>query len=326
MKDIIPFNDVWLDCHNNLKSTLLAYMDQKYKYRGLNNNYQYSIFQDISDNGKEFDYITEFQKFFDYEEIGTLERVTPQNKDEFMNIVIQHLKRDNGFVLMRVDLYNWMEGSICWKKYHWDHYSLLVDYDDLNARFIVFDENKAEYTTTFIDENKLYDNRANNPKFEPLRLITINKEVKFPDITIEEIMENANIIIESIKKSTNRYYWALKESDYDVFSHKDVNGVYLQRIEGRLKADAMLMNLIGEKCLQDTKIMKMISEQFNVLANEWTSIRMALYMIYYRKANRKVLLDKINDKVKKTLLQEKENWEKMIRLLEDNCDKKLTVL
>ena len=309
MKKIEPYNDVWLDCYNNLKVSLLRYINEENVVRGFNNNYKYNILPFSFEGSKEFYCISEEQYIIDYKEFAEVTKINPTSQEEFYEIIKEQLKNKNGFVLMRTDLFDWLEGNICWQRYHWDHYSLLVDYDEINKQFTVFDEKGGNYVQFFVPESKLYQCIFHTDKFEILRLITLTKD-KVELQSIDEIKKNAIEIIESIDNCLKYDFWNMENYIYDGGHYKDLNGIYLQKIEGRHKANSKLMTWLNAGNEKGDYIK--FQNAFDELATEWSKIRMALFILYVKRNNREKKIQELNQKMKDCLLTEKEIWNEVI--------------
>lgn len=312
MKTIEPYNEVWLDCYNNLKLSLLRYIDEENVIRGLNNNYKYKIFPHKFEECDEFYCITEDQTIIFYEEFSDIERVSPKTEEEFYDVVKNQLSMENGFVLMRTDLFDWLEGNICWQRYHWDHYSLLVDFDEVSRQFTVFDEKGGNYVKFFVPESKLYKCLFYSDKHELLRLVTLKPE-KVRVQSWDEIKSNAQTIIDSIDKCMECEFWTMEEYVYDGGHYKDLNGVYLQKIEGRHQANALLMKMLEERGAADGVDFAKYRSAFEGLAVEWGKIRMALFVLYLRKKNREQKIRELNEMLRECLQHEKDLWLEIMR-------------
>ena len=313
MKSIEPYNRVWLDCYNNLKLSLLISINPKYEMRGYENVYEYFCHEQVAGSGQVVNCITEEQSYIDYKEFAQMEKLNPSSEEEFLEIVINQLKQKKGFVLMRTDLYDWLEGSVSWHNYHWDHYSLLVDYDEAKDMIVAFDEAGGQYKKLYVHREKLYSHLFNNPKFEKIRLITIKDSVSLHPISFQRLVNNAEKIVKSIEKCIGKELWYMQASDYEAFWYKDLNGVYLQKIEGRQKANAMLMGELGGMDIGlSHEFFDKWKDAFEKLSNDWVTIRMALYLIYRKEKSRDEKLIEINKKVQSCLLIEKRIWEEFL--------------
>lgn len=314
MKKIEPFNDVWLDCYNNLKTSLLQYIDKSYLARGYINNYTYEIMPYIFENSKEFYCITEEQRIIDYEEFTEQKYANPENEEEFLEILKEQISNKDGFALMRTDLYDWMEGSVCWHRYHWDHYALIVDYDKENKRFLAFDEKGGNYIKLYVPESKLYKCVYHTKDFEIFRFITLNNNSNIVLPSIESIKQYATGIIDSIDDCKPIDLWEMEEFILEGGHYKDLNGVFLQKIEGRQKANSFLLCWASKNYSALKDRCKEFEVGFNELSAEWSKIRMALYLLYMRKNNRKEKILELNSMVHACFDKERKLWTSVINL------------
>lgn len=324
MKSIEPFNKVWLDCYNNLKLSLLININPAYERRGYENIYEYSCNVHIPESGIKVNCISEEQYYVDFSDFAEVEKIKPQTEDEFLDIIMKHLKSDKGFVLIHIDLFDWFEGSICWQKYHWDHYSLIVDYNEKDDVFIAYDEAQAQYKSLCVKRKELYKHLSNNSDFEKVRLITIYDDVKLKPISVVKLNSNAQNIVNSIEKHIDRYFWEMEAGDYAGLWFRDLIGVYMQRIEGRQKANKMLMlTLTSLNEIPSKDQLYKWAKEFETLSNDWSTLRMGVYKVYLKEKGRAKILDVINTNLKKCLIHEKNLWEDFICTMNklDNLDK-----
>ncbi|MBO6166691.1 MAG: hypothetical protein J6O17_10050 [Eubacterium sp.] len=311
MKRIEPFNDIWLDCYNNQKLSILIYKNEDNKALAYNNNYKYEIMPYIFGGSKEFNCIACGQYIITFEEFSQMDKMNPKNEEEFLKLIKNQVTKENGFVLMRTDLYDWLEDSICWHRYHWDHYSLIVDYDEENQQFLVFDEKKGNYVKFYVPESKIYKCVFHTDKFEILRLITLDgEEIKIQ--TTEDIKKNASDIVESIDNCLEKRFWDMEEFIFDGEHYKDLNGIFLQKIEGRHKANAGLIRWMETNGMASGLDYRTLSEEFEKLSVEWAKIRMALFVIYMKKKNRQEKINELNEKLYECLTKERELWNQVI--------------
>ena len=311
MKKIEPYSDIWLDCYNNQKLSIVRYIDEANIALARKNNYKYEVMNFVFEGSEEFNLIAADQHVISFNDFTQMKKLNPENEEEFLKIIKNHVQNENGFVLMRTDLYDWLEDSICWHRYHWDHYSLIVDYDEENQQFLVFDEKKGNYVKFYVPESKIYKCVFHTDKFEILRLITVEGE-KIKLQSFEDIKKNASDIVESIDNCLNKRFWDMEEFIYDGEHYKDLNGIFLQKIEGRHKANAGLIRWMETNGMASGIDYKTISEEFEKLSVEWAKIRMALFVIYMKKKNRREKINELNEKLYECLTKEKELWNQVI--------------
>lgn len=313
MKNIEPFNKVWLDCYNNLKLSLLLSVDKTLEIHGYENLYEYYKGKEVSGGGVEFNYITVEQKVCQYEQFSKIEEKDFVNQKDFNECIIHQLSKPLGFVLIRVDLHDWLEGSVSWKKFHWDHYSLLVEYDSEKQVVTAFDELQGQYVKFQVDINTLYGHLSHNSRFSQLRLITLKDEFELPVVDLEKCKYNAKRLIENIDKVYNSEFWKMNDNDFRARSHMEVNGVFLQRIEGRQDANQKLIeNILDNQEYEDRHRLENIHEGFSLLSKKWQGIRMELFRVYFDDRNRLKLLNVLNESMREALLYERKLWEEFI--------------
>ena len=142
-----------------------------------------------------------------------------------------------------------------------------------------------------------------------MRLITLTKD-KVELQSIDEIKKNAIEIIESIDNCLKYDFWNMENYIYDGGHYKDLNGIYLQKIEGRHKANSKLMTWLNAGNEKGNYIK--FQNAFDELATEWSKIRMALFILYVKRNNREKKIQELNQKMKDCLLTEKKIWNEII--------------
>lgn len=314
MKKIEPYSKVWLNCNNNLKLSLLMSVNEEYESRGYENLYEYVAGQEKSGGGVEFNYLTVKQPFYSYNTFSDVVEKNFSNESDFKKCIINQLKLENGYVLVYVDLHDWLEGSVSWKKFHWEHYSLLVDYNPEKKSVVAFDELQGQYVKFEVDIDRLFSCLSNNKRFSQLRLITLKKNFSLPQISREKLHNNAKDIIESISNIRCKEFWKMSDNDFRARSHMEVNGVYLQQLDGRQEANKKLVDMVIQAGnVNSQNNMRKIRNSFLKLAENWRSIRMELYRVYFDDVNREQLLKHLNHAVKICLAQEQELWHAFIK-------------
>lgn len=296
-----------------MEITLLKSINIKFEHFAFENNYEYDLKEHITGGNARFNAITINQSILPLKDF--VHEITMKNftKEQFFNVIKKQLEKDNNYALLDVDLYNWLEGSVCWQKYHWHHYTLLVDYNNDNHKFRVFDERKGQYIEFFIDEDKLYNCIAFNEGFKSkLRLITLYENYSIKRVTLDKIVLNAKKIIDGLSNSMNKEFWLLPENDYIAKSFIDLSGIYLQRIEGRQKGNASLIKMMREKNILNYEKLIKYQNTFHKLSYRWKVVRIELYKLYFNVINREIEFVKLNENIRKCLNDEYEVWRDFI--------------
>lgn len=318
MKKIEPFNKVWLNCYNNLMLSLLTSVDSSYETYGFENQYKYYVGNEISGGGVKFNYLTVNQDICNFETFSTIEEKNFSDEKEFKACIVQHLCNKDGFVLIYVDLHDWLEGSICWKKFHWEHYSLLVDYDKDTRKVIAFDELNGKYVKFQVYIDELFNHLSKNNHCSQIRLVTLKKAFSLPKLDMKNYVYNAKKIINNIDAARKNEFWLINEYDFKAHSHMELNGVYLQRIEGRQEANKKMLEEFMNKSKEHSREgFKELCNGFSLLVDKWRNIRFNLFKAYFDDNNRAMLLEQINWDMKKALLHEKKIWQEFVKVMEE---------
>lgn len=313
-KNLKIYNDIWFDCYINMKITLLRKINEKFDCIAFENNYIYDFPEHITGGNAKFNVITVNQKMLSLNNFANVAEVTNYSREGFIKRIKLHLSKENSFALVAVDLYNWLEGSLCWKKHHWYHYSLLVEYDYNIKKFKVIDELNGKYVEFYVDEKKLYNSIAFESSFKTkAKLLSLLDNYKMPEITLENIVANAEKIINGLQRNIHKDFWLLPENDYIAKSYRDLSGVYLQRIEGRQKGNVKLIEVIKEMNILPHISYKHYYQGFTDLSNLWSKNRLFLYKLYLDSKNRKKNYEKLNSNIKICMKKEVDIWSEMIK-------------
>lgn len=316
-KGIEPYNEVWLDCYNNLKISLLVTINPMYVLQGYENIYEYFCDEKSLEDGAKVNCISEEQFFFGFSQFSEVKKINPGTEEEFLTTLVNHLGQKNHYALIYVDLYDWMEGSVCWHQYHWEHFALIVDYDPETDSFIAFDEVQAQYKKMYIKKDKLYGSLALSNEYDKLCLLTISDDFVLNPISMKTLVDNAKKICMSIERCLNVTYWKMREDDYQGFWYRDLIGVYIQRIEGRQKANVLLFDALVKKNVSSIKYeLEECRLLFERLFRRWKQLRLGVYHLYCSSPRREKKLLELNEKLEECLREEKNIWNWFIEIME----------
>lgn len=313
---IEPFAKVWINCEANLKISLLRQINEKYEYLAYENNYVYVSRTEESGGGNKFKCLTVKQEIVDYDEFAYLSDVKKKRKRKISKLIAKHLEDINNYVLVDVDLYKWLEGSVAWNKFHWNHYALLTRYDKETKRVEAFDELQGNYVKFQKRIKEVIKSITKEKQGSGIKMLTLNNSTEIPVFAKSKIVSNGYSLITSIKKAQNTFYFGMSENDYRARSHMELNGVYLQRISGRQSANSTLMELAGAREWLSYDDSIRLKCKFELLEKQWEEIRMLVYRIYFDETGRKSILDEVNHLVEVCLAEEKEAWEEFLQLIE----------
>jgi hypothetical protein len=135
-----------------------------------------------------------------------------------MNNIMEEIKEliiSNKPIQLYIDLYNWIPENIAWQKHHWNHFSLIIGFDDDKKVFYAIDDdakgcidireipeerliNSFKGTGYFVD----YGGYHTKPAIKsPCKIVNYSDYIKPYKIEIEHIAANAKIILESIMEN-----------------------------------------------------------------------------------------------------------------------------
>ncbi|MFD0587193.1 hypothetical protein ACFQZE_04170 [Paenibacillus sp. GCM10027627] len=179
---IKPFNEFWMNCALNQAYSIATSLEPSYKYGAYLNNYYYHHWF----GGDEFQYFyhTMQTDFFD-ERKGTVVENFPlcsiikelkpfyfKDPDHCKEEIVSMLREGKRFSL-NVDLYYWIPGSVAYKSYHWNHYSLFTGYNEETDEFRVLEDDLngyeehtvplARFEKAFFSSNSMIDSEKKQP-------------------------------------------------------------------------------------------------------------------------------------------------------------------
>lgn len=220
--NIIPFKGYWVNCVFNSYMSILIAINPLYKYFAFMNNYSYAFEHEKGPSGNEVEYFCLKSEAFElFNQLFMKETISEIGEDPVFALK-EYLSNRENIMFWGVDLYYWVENSICWKKNHWYHYSLIIDYDMKDKAFIVLDDDVRGYDIRKIPEDRAriafnsfigeeYNNYGKGYILKPL-YNRINSYI----LKYSEIVPNINGIIDSARKVIeNKNLWNLNQYDLD---------------------------------------------------------------------------------------------------------------
>ena len=307
--NLIPFGEFWIDCAFNANFSILTSLDKSYRNAALLNSYTYAIVE----AGTSFDNLINYVKLEPaYDQLyltQSIISIQPVNLKDSNNLLdsLKFVLKENYFFL-GVDLYNWIPNSLCWQKYHWEHYSLIKGYDEEKDVFIVFDSDMSGYCEHEIPSARL-EKAALDCSFEISGyVISFNPEPGEYNLEKQSVIENAERLITEIEDSFARLW---KFSDYDIQEAYmfDLMAVFTNEISERQIANKKLIEeLINLNLIGDTSLIR----DFNELKLGWEKIKNL-----FNRGNLTRKLDCANlDALKNDLFtKEMDIWERLVAIL-----------
>lgn len=144
-------------------------------------------------------------------------------------------------------------------------------------------------------------------KEEREKFARLKEKFSLPSLTITDIKENVKRTCDSIVNVlTKNFFLQMSDNDFRARSHMELNGIYLQRIEGRQRANQMFVDsFMQEHCFSDLKT------EFAYLEKRWLDIRLNLYKSYFDEEERKDDLELVNSEIKDVLRKEMDLWSRI---------------
>jgi len=144
MLKIQPFNDFWLDCGFNSTISILCSLYEGYKDLAFYNNFIY----DLQNEGTP----TSYTVIIDQNTDKYIDNLFSKEFIEMGSNISNELKsniakaQQNQYIFfLGVDLFYWVDNSICWHKNHWYHHSLVTEYEDGLSEVIALDDDFNGY-------------------------------------------------------------------------------------------------------------------------------------------------------------------------------------
>lgn len=310
MKNIVPYSDSWINCYANMVLSLICYKNGSDNVSYCN-NYNYILQRDTQlgyDDFYFFDYDDDFVKL---EEIANTEFITFDGTgEELVQKIKEFVAGEDAFVAVDVDLYDWIPNSMCYKKYHWNHFSLITDYCEDKDKFICFDEMHADYNSFYVSAEQVANSLIRRGD---VNLIEINqiKEGFSRKVTLGEVLTNARRIVDDIESVRDKIFFKLDDEGYRERHYMDLIAMYYQRMESRHYRNSSLLKIIDN--LYVDVLLDKEAEEFADLAKHWEKIRHRLIKLYVSESNRERKLELINKQIKEAFDIEQGLWNDLIQ-------------
>ncbi|MCL2717831.1 MAG: hypothetical protein FWE14_03515 [Lachnospiraceae bacterium] len=273
MIELKLFNDFWINCWFNSNYSIITSINESYIGAAYMNNYSY-----ISEEAK-----SPFETTFKYMKIGPSEAqnkfilsiikqvpIKFKEKYSISELVIKLLK-ENPFFL-GVDLYYLVPDSICFKKHHFNHFTLIKEYNVENDAFIVFDESFQGYEAHSIPRARFEEAAMASSLEIDAYLLQFNENIVDYDFNYLEVSENASRLSIELEILLGDY-WQLSDKDLKAGFMLDFFAMYAFGITNRQTANIELMKLLYSKGLiSENKYVKLVSK-FKSLEKEWEILK-----------------------------------------------------
>lgn len=304
---IDAFNDFWLDCYTTMLYSVLlstSTVDKAYIY---NNKYMYELTEEeVPETNEKFfsvsvnmDTSVLREKMFKHEH-----KVALYDQEDPIE-VIKKILNDQCVILLRVDLFYWIDENYHYEKNHVVHLSLVRGYDETKKELIVLETGSSGYKEYSISYERA-KTAISSAKFASL-VYEVNYELTDLMYTKRDVVLWAEEIIDSIDYVYSKRSFILETNNMSDVGARYVNDIlqtHLFSIQNREKVNRHLFmivfeNNIIEECDFCEKFER-LEKQFETLKNVCVKNRI--------KKNAKETLSQMKEQLCSLLLEEKKIW------------------
>lgn len=309
--DIQPFKDFWINCMFNMLYSVLISVEPSYRFAAYLNNYSYNISEIETPFKTKVNYLLLDPLKNFYEKHGTnllfeSQPITFKDNPNFTTYLKELIKQGK-IVLVGVDLFYWIPRSICWKRYHWEHYSMINGFDDDKKVFYVFDENILGYDQYEIPEERFCVAVKNSP-LEPHGFIYNTKCIKPFKLSLNEVAFYAERLMNELTITNSKPLWQLSDADYTAGHMQDLFSMYIFQIVNRHKANQLLFRTLQtQEIIPDSTITHNLIQYCQNLQSGWNQTK-AKFMWTYVSKDKQSDIKAINEQCKALLGKEHEMW------------------
>lgn len=324
---IKPFKDFYMNCWLNNYFSYLTYLESSYKIASYTNSYSYTI-KDFKYNPLKFitvDYSKSYKDLFEKEYI-TQEFYSFRDENNF-NKELKEIILSGKPLYLYIDLFNWIPNSLVWQKYHWNHFSFIVGFDDEKRIFYAIDDDaNGNIDIRYIPESRLIDSFFGTGYFidygghhtkpnidSPCIIVNQSEHLEPYKIKVEQIVFNAKKIIDDLSKIDQIGCWEfIFNSDLDKVA--DVGIVQLNTIYNRHIGNMFLLNELYKARFISDNSYKDLHATLHSLISNW---KMAKNILIKAKSLKSLLsvgtsLISIYDM---NFEQEHDYWNNMLKVL-----------
>lgn len=306
-----PFRDYWLNCSFNMIFSILTSIEPSYKVAALLNQYSYGVKQTETPNETMFDCLIlkpmvklgseNFSSFFSPPQ--------PINFKYDKNYVeyLKNLVMERHYVTLGVDLFYWIPNSICWNKFHWEHYSLINGFDTEKKLFYVLDENIKGYNEFEIPEQRFLTAVQNSPLEPHGYILKLRNDICSFKFSKEEVIYNAKRLMAELNQIKQRTFWYLNDKDFDDGHMCELISMYVFQIVNRHIANELLFKIMSNE-IHNSKIISSLFQYCKDLQDGWIFVRNKIVRTYFVN-DRKKSLTEINNKCKMLFDTENKMWD-----------------
>lgn len=276
IKNIRPFSDFWINCDFNYCFSILTSIEETYREYACMNSYSYEINEITTPRGTIVKYIglesTDTEQLrFASSKIKKI-AITFKDKANLIDDIIYLLK--NHILLVGVDLFEWIPKSICWKKYHWEHYSLIVDYYDERKTFAVLDENLSGYGMHEVPIERFTSAVLNSSLKEDGYILRCDGGLERFEFDSKVVFENALSLKDGLEGMANENkLWGLSSQDIAEGHMFDLFSMYAYQISNRHVANMKMMNMLLQHSCISKASCELLTQRFFKIKRGWEIVK-----------------------------------------------------
>lgn len=313
MLQIEAFNDFWLDCNTTILYSILLStkaVDKAYIY---NNGYEYKLLEeDVQDTNEIFVSICSTA------DTSILKNRMLKNEQE-VNLysqscpiaAIKEILDQERIILLRVDLFYWIDDNHHYGNTHLDHYSLVKGYDEERKCLIVFETGIKGYCEYLISYDKAVE--AICAAHATSLVYDIDYELEEIMYTKQDIVRNAEIIISSIDYVCSNQEYILCVSEMSEDGIRDVYDVLQTHLFGMQNREKVNRHLFMISFENEVINGYSFCKEFERLEGQFEILKGICIKNQLKKNNWEVL-ECLKNKMILLLREEREIWKKFLAI------------
>lgn len=314
---IKPFNDFWLSCGYNILFSILSAAESSYRLAALMNDYSYEASEDETPTGTKYSRIL-LNPMVSFQEKYLLDIASPQelnfkNEKNYIELLKDLIKK-NEIIIAGVDLFYWIPNSMCWNKYHWEHYSLINGFDEEKNVFYVLDADDIGFNEFEIPTDRFLTAIQHSPLEPHGYIYKIKNNIEQFKLDMNEVADNARRLKNNLEAIKHMSMYGLRDVDFEAGHMCDLNAMQIYQVVNRQIANQLLFRAIQEE-LHNYEFFDNLIKCCQELQEGWKLVKNILVKAYIKK-DRKSILAEIDERLKFLLNKEYEMWDTFLSFTE----------
>lgn len=309
--DITGFNEFWLDCDTEMMFSLLVSYNSLYKNIAYQNDYHYSIVRSQTPHDIYFNEVRLIPdiSYLREKTFKILAQITNSDTENNLTLIKKSLIEGH-YVMIGVDLFEWVRENMCYHNLHVEHYTLLNGYNDEKNTFYTMETDNEMYREFEVSESMLIGamEMMETLKYQVVVFDFLPQLIEDKLFNLSHVRKNAKKIIKSIKPLLKQKFWIFSPEDYKGMFYRDMTVMYLLQINCRAKANRLLFRYLCKK--------EKISQEYNIEAKElekgWIGVHHSISKLYFKKDAVEQMYQQ-NNKIHCLFLKELNLWKRFLR-------------